>query len=328
MTRFESEPPHRPAQGVAAAGGWLRDVTAFIEAVLRGIGQVMLQDNRQTGLLFLLGIAWHSPRMALAVLLATAISTATALALRADRAALGSGLYGFNGALVGVAVLVFFRPSSAITWGLVAFGAIGAVGVTAALQRVLEAWKLPGLTAPFVFVVWCLLLAAAVLPALPVVHAAPVEAIPQAALPAHTVSAATLAQGVLNGVGQVFLQADAVTGALFLLGLLASSRRAAALALLGSAIGWGVAWALGADEAALRTGVFGFNGVLVAIALGTQASARWRSIAYVGLALVAAPVVAAGLSAALEPAGLPVLTFPFVGVTWVFLLARPRFKLD
>ena len=77
---------------------------------------------------------------------------------------------------------------------------------------------------------------------------------------------------------------------------------------------------------ALRAGLYGFNSVLVAIALATVFlagdAAAWL---YALLASVAAVFVTAALSAAFEPFGLPALTLPFVLVSWAFLFAAQQF---
>ena len=43
--------------------------------LLRGLGQIMLQGNAATGLLFVLGIAIHSVRLACAAIVGAAIGT-------------------------------------------------------------------------------------------------------------------------------------------------------------------------------------------------------------------------------------------------------------
>jgi len=55
---------------------------AFADSVLRGLGQVMFQNNSYTGLLFLAGIACNSPVFAAAALLGTIASTLAAIAAR------------------------------------------------------------------------------------------------------------------------------------------------------------------------------------------------------------------------------------------------------
>ena len=83
---------------------------------------------------------------------------------------------------------------------------------------------------------------------------------------------------------------------------------------------------MGAAESAIRAGAFGYNSVLVAIALGGQFFVPGRaSAAYAVFATIATALVFAAVSASLEPLGLPALTLPFVLVTWLFWLASPAF---
>jgi len=58
---------------------------AIIDQVLRGVGQIMLQENAITGLLFLMGIFYGSVFMGLAALLATTCGSITAKLLRYDK---------------------------------------------------------------------------------------------------------------------------------------------------------------------------------------------------------------------------------------------------
>ena len=79
----------------------------FYKSFLRSYGQVMLQGNAITGLLFLLGIALNSPTMLLGSILAIISAFAVAKLCRYDVNIVQQGLYGFNAALVGVAVFYF-----------------------------------------------------------------------------------------------------------------------------------------------------------------------------------------------------------------------------
>lgn len=312
--------------GLVADGGTLPEIVLeFIDTVLRGVGQVMLQNNSYAGLLFLIGLFYNSTLFGAGVVVGTVVSTAAAMVLGADRALVRNGMFGFNGALVAVALLYFLQPGL-LTWACLAFACICSSVLMAAMLDVMKAWKAPVLTAPFVFTALCCFLAATRFGRLQ-----PSPLLPTAALPTSTgvegvVTASTLAEGLFNGVAQVFFQDNLVTGALFLLGLLISSRAAFAAALVGSFTGMLVAWGMGAAEPAIRSGAFGFNGVLTAIALGGVFFALSpASLAYGLVATVAATVVCAATSAAFQPLGMPALTLPFVVVTWVFILASRAF---
>ena len=301
----------------------------FIDSVFRGVGQVMLQNNSYAGLLFLIGIFYNSWIFGLGVLVGTAVSTATAMLLEVDRSLVRAGLFGFNGALVAIALLYFLRPDI-LTWGCVAFAAACSTIVMAALRNLLGTWKIPPLTAPFVFISLCVFLATARFGRLQSTHLLPTAGLPKAVDIEGVVTASTVVEGLINGIAQVFFQGNVVTGVVFTVGLLISSRLACAAALSGSLVGLLVAWGMGAAEPSIRAGAFGFNSVLTAIALGSVFFALDRvavvyTIVYTLLATVAAALVFAAVSAALEPLGVPALTLPFVLVTWIFLLASSAF---
>ena len=324
MTRSGLQSMHFSSTGLAVDGPTPAPRSlAFVDAVLRGIGQVMLQNNSYAGLVFLVGIFYHSTLYGLAVLVGTAISTATALWLGLGRTQVRDGLFGFNGALVAIALLYFLQPD-ALTWAYVVFAAAVTTVLMAALLRLLATWQMPVLTAPFVFTTLCFVLACARFGRLHSTQQLPTAGLPQGARVEGVVGMATVAEGLFNGIAQVFFQGSVVTGVIFCVGLLVSSRRACAAALLGSLVGLLVAWALGAAEPALRAGAFGFNPALTALALcGVFLVPSAASAAYGLLGALTTAVVFAAVSAAFEPLGLPALTLPFVLVTWVFVLASP-----
>lgn len=82
---------------------------SVLSTLLKGIGQIMLQENSLTGLLFLIGIFYGSIIMGLA-LLAAICGTVTAYLLKYDKTEITQGLYGFSAALVGVAAMLFLKP--------------------------------------------------------------------------------------------------------------------------------------------------------------------------------------------------------------------------
>src|SRR5262245_55214476 len=87
-----------------------RTMAEWVKVVLRGVGQVLFQDNPRTGLLFLLGIAVASPLMAAAGLVGAVIGTVAAKLLQFDDVDIRDGIYGFNSTLVGIAAFFFLKP--------------------------------------------------------------------------------------------------------------------------------------------------------------------------------------------------------------------------
>ena len=310
---------------VADNGDFTHSLLNFLDCVLRGVGQVMLQGNSYAGLLFLVGIFCNSPLFGLGALLGTGASTATAMMLGTDRGQVRAGLFGFNGGLVAIALLYFLEPD-ALTWGCVIFAAACSTIMMAGIASLTGNWKLPALTAPFVLTSLCFFLATARFGRIESTDLLPTAGLPKAVTVEGVVTASTVVDGLFNGIAQVFFQGNVITGILFVAGLLISSRAACIAALAGSLTGLLVAWGMGAAEPAIRAGAFGYNSVLVAIALGGQFFVPGRaSAAYAVFATIATALVFAAVSASLEPLGLPALTLPFVLVTWLFLLASPAF---
>lgn len=327
-----SATPPDPLLRPAARGAWARIVdrtplAAAIDAWLRGVSQVVFQDNLPCALLILLAVAWaaydgRQPALLGGAVLATIVATLTARLLRADAALLRRGLFGYNGMLVGIALPTYLAPTPTL-WACIVLGAALSTVVMLALAALLRPWKLAALTAPYLLTLWCLLLAAHRFAGLPgpdpsaPVHAIAVDSGLLSALQGTLLAA-------LRGVAQVFLLPDAVSGALILAGIAASSRRAALFAAAGSLLALAVAWLFGTDRAATLAGMYSFSAVLTAVALGDAFVGHpgLRGIAYAAFGVVATVVVNAALNTLLAPIGLPASTMPFVLTTWLFLLAR------
>jgi urea transporter len=125
---------------------------------------------------------------------------------------------------------------------------------------------------------------------------------------------------VFRGIGQVFFQENALTGALFTIGIALSSPLMATGAVIGSTIGTAVALGMKYDSAELRSGIFGFNAALVGIAAFFFFPP--------GVILISLMIVGCAISALLTQAmrrylPFPTYTFPFIVTTWgVYLLAK------
>jgi urea transporter len=302
-------------------------IVRFLDINLRGVGQVMFQNNPLTGALFLAAIGWGSyaagaPRVAIAGLLAVVVATLTAQWLRVDKESLHAGLYGFNGVLIGLALATFLAPG-ALMWVYVVLGATVSVVVMLGTVNVVKAWG-GALTFPFVLTTWLLLLATygfsglagAALPSGNVVAAfQPYEGSP--------LNMVDLARGALLSISQVFLKASGVVALIFLVGLAVNSLAAAAFALAGAILAVLTAHLFGAESDLITGGLLGFSPVLTAIALGTVFyQPNWRVAVYTAVATVLTVIVQAALNVALTPFAIPALTAPFVLVTWMFLLPR------
>lgn len=304
----------------------------FVDANLRGIGQVMFQDNPLSGALFLAAIAWGAfvagtPEVFLGGLTGVAVATLVASVLRVASEPVRSGLYGFNGFLIGLALATFIMPGP-LLWVYIVLGAAVSVVVMAATARVAASWDMPALTFPFVIVTWMLLLATYAFSGLSG------DALPTAAVIAPYERIAnpqwnlgTFFSAVMLSISQVFLKASVIASLLFLAGLAVNSLAASVAALAGAILAVLTAHLLGAESQLISGGLLGFSPVLTAVALGTVFSQPGlRSAAYAALATVLTVIAQAALNVALTPLAIPALTMPFVLVTWMFLLPQVAFK--
>jgi urea transporter len=315
-------------ESLCEASGVLR----FIDINLRGVGQVMFQDNPLSGALFVAAIAWGSfaagvPQVLFGGLLAVVAATLTAQWLRVEPASLRAGLYGFNGVLVGLALATFIAPGP-LLWIYVVLGAAVSVVAMEATANVCKSWGMPALTFPFVLVTWLLLLgtygfaglAGTALPSAGVVA-------PFTSVAATRLDAGLFVQATLLSISQVFLKGSMIAALLFLAGLAISSFAAAVAAIAGAILAVITAHALGAESDLVTGGLLGFSPVLTAVALGTVFhQPSLRVAAFAALGTVFTVVAQAAFNVALTPLAIPALTGPFVLVTWMFLL--PRLALD
>lgn len=127
----------------------------------------------------------------------------------------------------------------------------------------------------------------------------------------------------LKGFSQVLLVGNALSGLLILIGILLFSPILGIFTFLAAIIGTVTGKVLKADALLIREGIYGFNSVLCAITpiLFLHGNKRWV------IALIAAVIAAVTMKFAsqfLDTWGIPVLTAPFVVITWIGLLIAYR----
>jgi len=117
----------------------------------------------------------------------------------------------------------------------------------------------------------------------------------------------------LRGIGQVFFQENALTGACFALGIALSSPLMALGLVVGATLGTATAWLLKFDKAEISAGIFGFNSALVGIA-----TLFFFRPAPMSIALLVVGCVAATLATWLMRRYIPFPTYtaPFIVTTW------------
>mgnify|MGYP003609103811 CR=1 FL=1 len=276
-------------------------IFSFVTITLKGLGQIMLQENAVTGLLFLIGICYGSFIMGVAALLATVCGTATALFLKYDKSEIDQGLYGFSAALVGVALLLFLKPV-VLSWILVIIGASSAT----IIQHFFIKRKIPVFTLPFVLVTWLMLFFANNY--FTTTLAAPTSAI---------VSTTDYFIFGFKGYGQVIFQDNLVAGLLFFIAVFISSPISALYGFIGAVLSAIIAFKLSVPINDISIGLFSYNAVLCAIVFaGNQIKDGIWVLLSVLLSLFA--------SLLMVKFNFIPLTFPFVLASCVTLFFRDK----
>ena len=129
----------------------------------------------------------------------------------------------------------------------------------------------------------------------------------------------------LKGISQVILIENAITGLLILIAITISSYYLGIIALLSAIIGTLVGKWGGADENSINQGLFGYNSVLTGMALALFLSGPYMWIvALVGSAVAA--IFTATMMHFMKKTEIPILTFPFIILTWFMLLSSYKLK--
>ncbi|WP_313459021.1 urea transporter [Pseudomonas sp.] len=259
-------------------------------ALLNGFSQVLLLRSPLCGLCCLLAILLTAPDLVGGALLGALAGLLTAQARGYDRADRQAGLYCYNGVLIGILISAVLPWSAMLPPLIIAAGGLSSI--------ITHQWRKRGgkllvaYTAPFVLLGWVALLFANPAPSVFV--------------------EAELANAVARGLGQIFLLDQPLAGLLIIIGILIANPYAAMWAVLGSAIGGGVA--VLADQAqAAGFGLFGFNAALAALAFSRQGEKPWVTLLAISLAIL--------LQLLVNQLPVPGLTAPFVAACWLIHVA-------
>ncbi len=296
-------------------------VNRFVSTFLCCFSQIMLQRSMLTGGFFVIGLGINSPIMLAGACIAIISALITAKLLRYDSNSINTGLYGFNAALVGIAVF-FFLPSNLLSLIVVILaGALSAIimhlmlylisASTLHLNLSLKGHSFkyfPIFTAPFIISIWLLLFL--------------ISTLGIDTISANNFSPEIFEQSfsdfyaVMQGIAQVMFQDYWLSGVFFAFGLLLHSYSAAIFAVLGSLAGVTIARTLNFSEDLVFQGLYSFNACLTAIAIAQRYSKQGvKKMLVVSVGVV----ISVLLTKAFEYITLPALTAPFVLASWLVI---------
>jgi len=275
----------------------------YVIITLRGIGQVFLQNNTLTGLIFLIGIFYNSWIFGLGAILGNIISTFSAKIFKYSKEDIENGLYGFNGTLVGIATFYFFGFNF-VTILAVLFGSILSSVIMHYINK-----KIPAFTAPFVISTWIIIFIITFLNISSLISS-----------PFMQSNFFNLFSSVSKGFGQVMFQENIITGILFFIGILINSRISAFSALYGSLIGSLFAILISLPINSINIGLFGYNAVLCAIAL--ENTNKKQTFMFVTFAIILSVLI----NFSFNKIEIISLTAPFVLATWIIIFIKNKLQ--
>lgn len=269
-----------------------RKTISLANIILKGLGQIMLQENPVTGSLFLVGIFYAS----------LISGTVTAFLLKYDKAEINKGLYGFSAALVGVAIMLFLRPVF-ISWIILIIGS----ALATVIQHFFMKRKIPVFTLPFVLITWLILF---------FTNHYCTGLLSETSI--TTASSINYFSVGFNGFGQVIFQNNLISGVLFFTAVFISSPISALYGFIGAVLSAFIAFSISTPVADISIGLFSFNAVLCAIVFtGNQIKdSIWALIAIL-LSLV--------ISLLMLKFNFTQLTFPFVLASCITLFIKKKY---
>ena len=273
----------------------------FLHTILRGIGQVMFQNNSYSGILFLAGIFYNSWSMGLAALFGTIISTITALVLKYPKEDIENGLYGFNGTLTGIALLCFFEVDLLICIALIIAAVLSTLTMFY-LKKIISPF-----TAPFVLVTWLFTYTLMYF-----FNYLLITSSESSLNDIHVLAASS------NSFGQVMFQENVITGLFFLLAILVNNKLMAIYTAYAAILGSLMSWLMIGNIIEINAGLMGYNAILCAIALVGK---NWSDFLWISIAIILSTLLNKGLMML----GLITLTAPFVLITWGILKLKSNF---
>ncbi|OWK01771.1 SLC14A2, partial [Cervus elaphus hippelaphus] len=185
------------------------------------------------------------------------------------RAAISSGLHGYNGMLVGTLVAVFSEKLDYYWWLLlpVTLTAMSCPIFTSALSSIFSKWDLPVFTLPFNFALTLYLAATGHYNLFfPTTLVEPMSSVPN--ITWSEIEMPLLLQAIPVGVGQVYGCDNPWTGGVFLVALFICSPLICLHAAIGSIVGLLAALTVATPFETIYLGLWSYNCVLSCIAIG------------------------------------------------------------
>ena len=294
-----------------------KDILPF-QGLLNGIGQVYFTQSATTSLLLLLSISIESLWLSFMTLIGAASSHLLACYSHKPSQDIENGLYALNGALVALFIGNIFGVTPVLT--LLAI--VGALLTVPIAHIVFQFKTYRGYTSAFILVSWLIYSLYTTL------NWSSFNAEPSVPFPLINVNIGdwinldewlhipSILDPLLKGISQVSFIENALSGIVILVAIALNNLKHALWVVASVVISTNFSNAIGVSDALVEQGLYGYNAVLVTLALLLYKGVTWPLIV---LGIVASSLITLGFH---ELSLLP-LTGPFILSTWgVVYLSR------
>lgn len=278
----------------------MNNAIAFTKSIFRGFGQIMLQGNYWTGILFFFAICYGSVWMGLAAIISNIIAVITAKMLKCDNTNIEDGLYGFNASLVGIALVAYFDLNIWVGFAIVIGAVLSTILMRFALQK-----KFPAFTFPFVLITWILILVFKT------------TSLASSNSSGVFIDTSSLEDFWIEGhaFGQIIFQGSVISGLIFIIAVFINSPISALYGIVASILSVALSHYFNEPIDQVTAGMFSFNAVLCGIACS---GVKRRD----GLFVLLSVSLSTLIDIWMIELGLSTLTFPFVFSMWIIVLIK------
>ncbi|MEW5846458.1 MAG: urea transporter [Bacteroidota bacterium] len=314
----------------------INDLDTILKGFVRSYSQIFFSSNQYFAILLLI-ITFIDPSIGIAGLVSALVAVLTSYLIKLDRETIAMGMYGFNALLVGFG-LGFYYDVSITLLLLAAIAGFFTLLVNITFQGILGKYYLPYLSLPFVLSMWLVLSATWQLTSTDINQSSVYllnrifEVGGFKFIAIHDWWLKHVSSNFINGyfisLGSIFFQFNVLAGVLVAIALLAYSRIAFSLSVIGYSVAYFAYIVFGLDLTNLGYSYIGFNFILSAIAIGGYFYIPSKSSYFWAIAITPIiALVATGLVVIFKTLGIPILSLPFNIVVLMFIYSM-RFRLS
>lgn len=296
--------------------------------ILNSYGQVFFSKNIFFSVVLIV-VSFFDVYAGIAGVLAVLFSNLTAFFIGLNKEKIKVGAYGFNSLLVGLGIGIYYRPGFEF-YIILLFISILTLFVSVGLEGVLSKYGLPYLSLPFLIGIWVVIIASKGYSALDISERGIYSLNDMYAIGGMTMvklyewfNQLALPESIriyFKSLSAILFQYHLFAGILIAIGLIAYSRIAFLLSLIGFYSAYYFYQFIGADLSELSYSYIGFNYILTGIAIGGFfiVPSRWSVLSVI----IITPIVAIVLSTTsflFSYFGLSVFSLPFNLVVILFI---------